>query len=174
MDWMQQLGGVLQRYGNGDGDHTQAESDFDHVARTAPTDVVSSGLADAFRSDQTPPFGSMLSQMFGHSAGAQRATVLNTLLATVGPMVMTRVLAQHGSAISSHIQPGQPVSPAVADQVPPDAVQALAHEAEQKDPSIVDRISQVYSNQPALIKKLGGMALVVAMAKIAQSQGRGR
>jgi len=31
----------------------------------------------------------------------------------------------------------------------------------------------MYSEQPALIKTLGGMAMVVAMAKIAQAQSRG-
>jgi len=174
MDWMQQLGGVLQRYGSGQGDHSQAVTDFDHVAQAAPRDVLSSGLADAFRSSQTPPFANMLSQMFGRSAGPQRANVLNALVTTLGPMVVSRILAQRDGAIPSQLRPGQPIDPSVAEQIPPDAVEALAHEAEKKDPSIVDRISHMYADQPALIKTLGGMALVVAMAKIAQSQGRGR
>jgi hypothetical protein len=172
MDWMQQLGGVLQRYGSGQGDHAQAEQDFDHVAQTVPRDVLSSGLADALRSPQTPAFGNMLSQMFGRSAGSQRASVINALVTTLGPMVVSRILAQRAGNVASHVQTGEPVSPAVADQIPPDAVEALAHEAEQKDPSIVDRISHIYAEQPAVIKTLGGMALVVAMAKIAQAQSR--
>jgi hypothetical protein len=172
MDWMQQLGGVLQRYGSGQADHSQADSDFDHVARTAPPDVLGSGLADAFRSSQTPPFGNMLSQMFGQSAGPQRANVLNALITTLGPMVVSQILAQRGSNVARQIQPGQPVPASVAEQIPPDAVEALAHEAEKKDPSVIDRIGRMYADQPALIKKLGGMALVVAMAKIAQSQSR--
>ena len=173
MDWMQQIGGVLQRYGNGQGDDAQAAQDFDRVAQSAPRDVLSSGLADAFRSSQTPAFGNMLSQLFGGSAGPQRATVLNALVTTLGPMVVSRILAQRGSPAATQIQPGQPISASVAEQIPADAVEALAQEAEQKDPSIIDRISQMYSEQPALIKTLGGMALVVAMAKIAQSQSRG-
>ena len=173
MDWMQQLGGVLQRYANGTGDHTQAASDFDHVAQTAPREAVGAGLADAFRSSQTPPFGNMLSQLFGQSAGSQRASVLNALVTTLGPMVVSQVLARRGVAAPSQIQSGQPVSADVAQQVPPEAVEDLAREAEQKDPSIVDRISHMYADQPKLIKALGGMALVVAMAKIADSQGRG-
>jgi len=172
MDWMQQLGGVLQRYGTGQGDHTQAPADFDHVAQSAPRDAITTGLAEAFRSSETPAFGSMLSSLFGQSAGTQRASVLNALIATLGPMFVSRILAQHGAAATRQIESGQPISPTEAEAIPPQAVEALAHEAEKKDPSIVDRISHVYADQPALVKKLGGIALVVAMAKIAQSQTR--
>jgi len=174
MDWMQQLGDVFQRYSNGQGDHAQAVNDFDRVAQTAPREVLSSGLADAFRSPQTPAFGNMLSQLFGRSAGPQRANVLNALVTTLGPVVVSRILAQRGTPVSTQIQSEQPIPPAAAEQIPPDAIEALAHEAEQKDPSIIDRISHMYSEQPALIKTLGGMAMVVAMAKIAQAQSRPR
>ena len=34
------------------------------------------------------------------------------------------------------------------------------------------RVSQFYADQPALIKTLGGLALTVAMAKVAQRQSR--
>ena len=39
------------------------------------------GLAAAFRSDQTPPFGQMVSRLFSQSGGQQQAGLLNTLLA---------------------------------------------------------------------------------------------
>jgi hypothetical protein len=172
MDWMQQVGGLLNAYANGSGDQTRAVSDFDDVARAAPRDAMRTGLADAFRSSQTPPFASMLSQIFGRSGGTQRASVLNALISTLGPALVARVLAQRGAAVPPQIQSGQAVAPEVAEQIPPDAVEALAREAEQKDPSIVERISDFYADQPALIKTLGGAALVVAMAKIAQAQTR--
>jgi hypothetical protein len=66
------------------------------------------------------------------------------------------------------------VSPEVAEQVPEQSIQAVAAEAEKKDPSIVDRISKFYADQPALIKTLGGLALTVAMAKVAQRQTQKR
>jgi len=172
MDWMQQVGGLLNAYANGSGDQARAASDFDDIARAAPRDAMRTGLADAFRSSQTPPFASMLSQIFGRSAGTQRASVLNALISTLGPALVSRVLAQRGAAVPPQIQSGQTIAPEVAEQVPPDAVEALAREAEQKDPSIVERISDFYADQPALIKTLGGAALVVAMAKIAQAQAR--
>ena len=172
MDWMQQLGGVLNSYANGAGDHTRAESDFDQVARGAPRDALAGGLADAFRSPQTPPFANMLSQMFGQSGGTQRAGVLNALLTTLGPIVVSRILAQRNAPAARQIDAGQPISPEIAAQIPPEDVEALATEAERKDPSIVDRLGDFYADQPALIKGLGGAALVVAMAKIAQAQTR--
>src|SRR5687767_9034336 len=53
------------------------ESDFDQVASAGDRDDVADGLAAAFRSDQTPPFPSMLGQLFGRSTGNQRAGILN-------------------------------------------------------------------------------------------------
>jgi hypothetical protein len=50
----------------------------------------------------------------------------------------------------------------------------VAVEAEKKDPSVVDRISKFYAEQPALLKTLGGLALTIAMAKVAQRQTRPR
>ena len=173
MDWMQQLGGVLNRYANGAGDSAEAASDFDHIAQAAPRDAIGSGLADAFRSPQTPPFANMLSQMFGQSGGMQRAGVLNALVTTLGPLVVSRILAQRNSPAAKQAESGQPISPDVAAQIQPEDVEALAAEAERKDPSVIDRLGQLYADQPALIKGLGGAALVVAMAKIAQAQSRG-
>jgi hypothetical protein len=173
MDWMQQIGGVLNRYAQGRGDHLQAASDFDHIAQGAPRDVLGAGLADAFRSDQTPPFASMLSQMFGQSGGTQRAGVLNALITSLGPMVVSRILAQRNSAAAARVQAGTLIPADIADQIKPEDVEALAAEAERKDPSVVDRLGQFYADQPALIKGLGGAALVVAMAKIAQAQTKG-
>jgi hypothetical protein len=36
MDWMQQVGGLLNTYANGSGDQARAASDFDDIARAAP------------------------------------------------------------------------------------------------------------------------------------------
>jgi hypothetical protein len=60
----------------------------------------------------------------------------------------------------------------VAEQIPAKSIEAVAAEAERKDPSIVDRISQFYADQPAVVKTLGGLAPAVAMAKVAQRQAR--
>jgi hypothetical protein len=98
--------------------------------------------------------------------------VLNTLAATLGPALVSQLLAKHGANRAvKELQGGHTsISPDVAEQIPSNSIEALAAEAEKKDPSIVDRISKFYAEQPALVKTLGGLALTVAMAKIAQSQ----
>jgi len=172
MDWTQQIGSLLERYATGSADHQAAERDFDHVVSHAPREQVGQGIAEAFRSNQTPPFPSMLSQLFTRSSGDQRATVLNTLVSTLGPAVMSRVLSQHGVTPANPVGQG-PIKPEEADRVPPEAVQQLAAEAEHADPSVMDRLGHFYADQPKAVKTLGGLALVVALAKVAQAQSRG-
>src|SRR5215208_2947020 len=98
MNWLDQLGGVLQQYAGGTSEQTPSttESDFDQVATVAPRQAMAGGLADAFRSQETPPFPNMLSQMFGQSSGHQRANILNTLVAAVGPALLSGALSRHG------------------------------------------------------------------------------
>jgi len=50
----------------------------------------------------------------------------------------------------------------------PEAVQELAQSAHNQDPSIIDRVSSMYAEHPALVKTLGAGVLSVAMAKIAE------
>jgi hypothetical protein len=171
MDWMQQVGDVLGRYANGTSDHSAAERDFEQVTQAAPRPAVAAGIADAFRSGQTPPFPKMLSQLFGESGGGQRATLLNTLASTLGPGVVSQILARRGVQAAPQAD-SRGIDPALAQQIPNEAVEDLAAEAERKDPSIIDRVSHFYADQPALVKKLGGAALVIAMAKLAQMQTR--
>ena len=78
---------ILQQYTNPAtiNNPAGAHDHFDEVARTAPPDVVGQGVADAFRADNTPPFGEMVGQMFGQSNPQQQAGVLNQLLRSIGP-----------------------------------------------------------------------------------------
>ena len=178
MDWMKELGGVMSRYGGGHAVPDTVHDDYDRVAQAAPRDALSDGLAAAFRSDRTPPFAQMASQMFGRAGGTQRATILNALIATVGPMVVQQILARRRAAgagagpLSQLPQSGQPqVTPQVAEQVNPEDVEVIAAEAEKKDPSIVDRISKGFADQPQLLKVLGGAALAIALGRMAQRKG---
>lgn len=170
MDWMNQIGGMLQQYAGGEQNADNVHDDFEQTAQAAPSSVVADGLAAAFRSDQTPPFGNMLGQLFGQSNGTQRASILNTLISFAGPAIASQVLSRGGSSGLAGLLSGgrQEVTPEEAEQVSPEAVQEIAAHAEQKDPSIVDSISNIYAQHPTLIKTLGGAALTIAMAKIAQ------
>jgi hypothetical protein len=68
----------------------------------------------------------------------------------------------------------QQVNAEAAERVSPEAVQNLAQHAEQHNPSIIDVASNFYAEHPGLVKTLGGAALTIAMAKLAQKQFPGR
>jgi hypothetical protein len=178
MDWLNQITDILDKYGSTQSGNVppSVDADFDRLSRVAPSEHVSEGLAEAFRSSQTPPFSRMLSQLFGRSPANQKSNVLNMLVATVGPALVSQLLAKHGAArAATELQSGNTnISPDVVEQIPSDSIEAVAAEAEKKDPSVVDRISKFYADQPALIKTLGGLALTVAMAKVAQRQAQPR
>ncbi|MDQ6619654.1 MAG: hypothetical protein M3Z31_08150, partial [Pseudomonadota bacterium] len=78
---------ILKQYSNaGTGQSMPAASDhFDQVAQSAPREVVAQGITAAMRSDQTPPFGQMVGQMFQQGNPQQQAGMLNQLLGALGP-----------------------------------------------------------------------------------------
>ena len=165
---MNQIAGVLQNYSQGSqaggGD---VESHFNQVAQAAPPDEMASSLAAMFRSDQTPPFAQQVSQLFGNSNGGQRANLLNTLLSSgAGGGILSQIMQMAGGGMSSGGQPQQ-ISPEAAERVSPEMVQQAAAQAEQHDPSIVDRVSQIYAAHPALINTLGTMAMSMAISQLA-------
>ena len=171
MSWLDQLGGMLQQYANS-GQATQTtEQDFDNAAHVVPRDTMSQGLAEAFRSDQTPPFANMLGQLFGNSSGPQRASILNTLLSVAGPALMSGALQTGGGMgqLGGLLGKGQ-VSPQEAEQIQSQAVEELARAAEKHDPSVIDRVSDFYSEHPGLVKTLGAAALAVAMSGMAKQK----
>ncbi len=177
MGWMDQLGGLMQQYGGAGAQPApdQVNDHFDQVSQAAPQSTLADGLSAAFRSDQTPAFGQMLGQLFGQSNNQQRAGILNTLIGTLGPTIVSQVLQRQGggglSGLAGLLGGGQTqVSPDAAAQVSPEAVAALAEHAEQKDPSIIDTVSNFYAQHPTLVKGLGAAALAIAMSKIAQAQ----
>jgi len=173
---MDTLGPLLQRYTGSSGSQPDSEVDdhFDQVSRAAPSSEIAQGLSAAFRSGQTPPFSQMVSQLFGNSNGGQRAGMLNALISAAGSSGLGSLLGGGaasglGSLLGGHTTT---VTPEQAAQVSPEAVQQLAEHAEKSDPSIVDRVSQIYAEHPTLIKTLGGAALTIALAKVAERQGR--
>ncbi len=180
MDWMNQLSGLLQQYGGGANaaqPQGNVDNDFDRLAQAAPNSAVADGLAAAFRSEQTPAFGQMVSQLFNNSNGQQRASLLNTLIAAVGPTLVAQLLSKRGgglSGLAGLLGSGQrEVTPEEAEQIPPDAVQEIAAAAERQDPTVIDQISDFYSQHPTLVKVLGAAALTIALSQIAQRQQRG-
>src|SRR4030095_7108227 len=159
VNWMNDLGGLLNQYSGTSARQAPdtVYDDFDRFAQAAPHSELAEGLAEAFRSDQTPPFAQMLGQLFGQSGGHQRASILNTLIATLCPTLIAQLMARRGESGLAGLLGGgaREVTSQQAEQVPPEAVQEIAAEAEKKDHSIIDRLSEIYAEHPTLIKALG-------------------
>jgi hypothetical protein len=157
------LMGLLEQYATpGTANTGNTEQDFEQVSQTASQPHLASGLAEAFRSDQTPPFGHMLGTLFSNSDGQQRAGILNHLLSSIGPSAGSGLLADF-------LGGGSQVTPEQAQQVPPDTVRQLAEQAQRNDPSIIDRASSFYAQHPALVKTLGAGSLALIMSRMSRA-----
>ncbi len=159
--------GALEQYRGASAVNPPAtvEQDYSQVAQSAPQSHLASGLAEAFRSNETPPFGQMLGTLFGNSDGQQRAGILNKLLSAVGP----GLLASGGlSSLAALLRGGNNVTPEQADQIPPETVQQLAEHAEKQNPSIVDQASAFYAQHPTLVQALGAGSLALIMSRLSK------
>ena len=156
------LMGLLQQYANpGTANTGNVEQDFEQVSQAAPQSHLAGGLAEAFRSTQTPPFPQMLSSLFSNSNGQQQAGILNHLLSSAGPSAGSGIL---GSLIGA----GSQVTPEQAQRVPPETVHQLAAQAEKNDPSIVEKASSFYEQHPTLVKALGAGSLALIMSHMSR------
>ncbi len=156
------LMGLLQRYASpGTANAGNVEQDFEQVSQTAPQPHLAGGLAEAFRSNQTPPFAQMLSTLFSNSNGQQQAGILNHLLASVGPGAASGILG-------SFLKAGSQVTPEQAQQVPPETVHQLAEQAEKNDSSIIEKASSFYAQHPTLVKALGASSLALIMSHMSR------
>lgn len=178
MSWLDQVGNLLKQYTSGGAATAPApdvDQHFDQVTQAAPTHVVADGVAAAFRSDKTPPFGQMLSTLFNNSNGDQKAGMLNKLVSAVSPGLLTQVLSGAGLAgLVGALRGGAgQLTPQQAQQVPPEVVQQLGEHAEKENPSVVDSLSNFYAQHGTLVKTLGGAALTIALAKVAERQRYG-
>ena len=157
MDWMNAINDIIQKYSGAAGGTAAAPAnpheDFQRVAEAAPKDVLASGIAEAFRSEQTPAFPQMLANMFGQSNPNQQAGVLNQLLSALGPAAASIIPGLSGPN----------VTPQQASQVTPEQVQQMAEQAQNKRPSVVDQVSSFYAQHPGVVKAAGGMALSIML-----------
>jgi hypothetical protein len=175
MSWMDEIGGLVQQYEAGQHQAApagQVEQHYDQVAQSAPCSVIASGLADAFRSGGAGGFGQIASQLFGNSGGGQQANLLNTLLSTAGPGLEAALASGNLPGLSSILGGGggapRQLTPEEAAQVPQQEIQHLANHVQNNDPSIVDRVGEIYAEHPGVVKSLGSEALALAMSKISQ------
>lgn len=142
------------------------EDDYSQVAHEVPSSHLAGGLAEAFRSNATPPFGQMLSTLFSNSNGQQRAGILTQLLGAVGPGLLGSGAL---GSLAGLFRGGQPqVTPEQANQIPPEKVQELAEHAEKQNPSIVDQAGEFYAQHPTLVQALGAGSLALIMSHLSR------
>jgi hypothetical protein len=156
---------VLQSYASGgpSAASANAQQDFAKVAQAIPQQHLSSGLAEAFKSDQTPPFSQMLSSLFSQSNGEQRAGILNRLLGAAGGSASSAA-PQLAGLLGGSTQ----VTPEQAQQVSESEVQQLAQHAQTNSPSIIDEASSFYAQHPTLVQGLGATALALIMSHVSR------
>ena len=149
------LMGILDQYRNpsSGADPAVVQQHYDQVAPQVPPSEFAGGLANLFRSHETPPFSQMLATLFGNSNGQQKAGILNQLLGAVGPGFLSSGILGN---LAGMFRNGQTqVTPEQAEQIPTHAVQTMAEHAEKQDPSIVDKASEFYAQHPTLVQALG-------------------
>lgn len=109
----------------------------------------------------------MVSQLFSNSNGNQRAGLLNTLMSSgAGAGMLAQIAQSAGLSLPSGGSAPQ-ITPEAAARVTPEMVQQAAAQAEKHDPSIIDRVSQLYAQHPTLINMLGTAAMSMAMSHLA-------
>ena len=172
MTWTDKVENLLKQYTSG-GAAAQPAPDvhahFDEVAQAAPTSAIAEGLTAAFNSDKTPAFGQMLSTLFNNSTGDQKAGMISHLLSSVSPGTLTQVLS--GAGLAGLMGTGNTqLTPEQAQKLSPEAVQQLATHAQNSNPSVVESVSNFYAQHTTLVKTLGGAALTIALAKVAERQ----
>jgi hypothetical protein len=165
MSLLDELKGVLSQYAAGTTPSGDTQAHFDTVSQGVNPSSLAQGLAAAFRSNETPPFAQMAAQMFAGGSPEQKANVLNTLLGSAPDAVRTEL-----AKTAPDLGATGTISPQQAGNVSPDAIQGIARQVEQKDPSIVDKLSSVYANHPTLVRALGTTAMIVALRRIARLQ----
>jgi hypothetical protein len=170
MGLLDNLGQLIQQVSSGKAGEGEVHAAFDQVAKEVPSASLAEGIGHAFKSDQTPPFDEMVSNLFSHSSGEQKAGILNQVLATLGSGGITQALAGGGGLAGlAGMLGGGSVTPQQAQQVPPEAMQALAQHAAQKDPGVVDRAAGFYAQHPMLVKSIGAGALALLVSKLSAS-----
>ena len=75
-----------------------------------------------------------------------------------------------GGALASLLGGARQITPQQAQNISPQVVQQIAAHAEKVDPSMVDKASAFYAKHTTLLKTLGGGALSIALAKVAERQ----
>lgn len=148
MSWVGLLDGLLKRYaGSGAAKQSYVDRDYGQFARSAPRDVMAAGMADAFRSPETPPFPEMIAKIFSQADPRQREGILDILDRATPPKARDEWFGPAGPGGRD------------GDGVSPEEVQELASRIEVDQPGVVDDFGRFLSGHPDLFRSLSGEVL---------------
>ena len=167
MGLLDDMKGMLSQYAAGEAPAGEAGAHFQQLAQSVDSGTLAQGIAAAMRSDQTPPFAQMVSQLFASGSGDQKMAMLNTLLSSVSPEQRTQL----SSMIPGLGSVSAAMGASAASAMTPEAVRTLAQHVEKNDSGIVEKMSALYAAHPALVQTLGSAAMTIAMRNIAQRHG---
>src|SRR3954470_9003787 len=85
MGLLDDLTGMLKQYASGATPDGDTGAHFEQVAQSVDEGTLATGITAAMRSDQTPPFANLVSQLFSSGSTQQKMAMLTTLLSTISP-----------------------------------------------------------------------------------------
>ena len=135
-----------------------------------PHATLAEGLSEAFRSDQTPVFEKMVTSLYRQSNPAQKAGLINQILAALGPVRAGRVLPVGWIRSLPGILRGGRVTPEQARQIPAEEIEVLARHAAGLDPSIVDKVADFYARHRAVVTAIGDGALALLISRAVETR----
>jgi hypothetical protein len=160
---------LLGKYATGTMPAGDAGAHFQQVSQSVDKSTLAGGIAEALRSDKTPPFSQLVSQLFASGSSEQKAAMLSTLMSAIPASQRAKMASMIPGLGGASAAAGMPP----ADSVSANDVQKLAQHAEKQDATIVDKMSQLYAAHPGLVKTLGAGAMAIAMRKIAEYRQKG-
>jgi hypothetical protein len=155
---------MLAQYTRGAGTGN-AEADFHKVAQSADAGTLAHGIAEVMRSNETPPFAQIVSQLFNNASSDQKSAMIAALVSAVPADQRGPLAAMLGGSA-----PGSSAAPATMPSQ--DTVASMAQRAERSGAGVIEAMSRFYAQHPTLVQTLGTTAMVIAMRKIAEHHAR--
>ncbi len=161
MDFMEQIGGLLNAYANGQkaSSRQEAREHYDQISSSVPTDILASVIGPALSSLGGAQVQERVYNSATEMTPQQRGGFMETLL---GGLMSS---GANLPGLLSSLGIGQSVidDPQSAS---PDDVAKLATHTQENEPSIFEKAMEFYAENPMLVKILGGMAIAAIARQI--------
>ncbi len=146
----------------------EVEHDFEEIAAEAGPESLEDGIAEAFRSGETPPFEEMVGDLFEHSDAPTRAGLLDNVLAGLSSSSLGTIPGGGLAEVMRRYLAGARVAPERAAEIDPRQVRDVVRQARRENPGVLERVSRFYARHPELVRNLGNVAMGIALARMAR------